>query len=399
MHIIQKALAVFLLVTMAGGVCHAQFVDHFEDNTVKGWDFFPGDGDASIDFVPKQGYASMVVDGSRDRHNAYWTIIKRNVAPFLELEKLKDPAHELRVEARVRIPRAPRRLNMMVNTQRTTDFHHDLMEFDIPDTSWHVISMTTRNLDAVKGDSLFIQLGVTDFGLGRYEVDVDYYRADIVNVKKAGPDKGIRVPYHPPIPAVNTFSSHLPVTHDALINLDFPEVNFNDWQVKEKEGNARVLTVNGNQWAVLRWDFQQFKNQKAGGAALLELTTQSVAKGGNYIAAYGQDFGMEFGKIRVIEILGGDPGWEQEKVSYNSLMQGKPYEAVFNEQMMYDTEVAEQKGGKTYITISEPIMQRLLNGTTKGLLIRPLGAVNASFYASENGKGNAGPKLHFSTRK
>ncbi|AHM62664.1 hypothetical protein D770_22085 [Flammeovirgaceae bacterium 311] len=396
---IQKTIAVFLMVLMATGICQAQFIDSFEDNKLEGWLFFPGDGNASIDFVPKQGYATMVVDASKDRHNAYWTIIKRNVAPFLKLEKLKDPAFELRVEARVRIPRAPRRLNIMVNTQKTTDFHHDLMEFDIPDTSWHVISMTTRNLDAVPGDSLFVQLGVTDFGLGQYEVDVDYFKADIVNTKKADPDKGLRVPYHPPIPDLNTFSNHLNVTHDALINLDFPEVNFNDWQVKEKGGNARILTVNGNQWAVLRWDLKQFKNQKAQGAAVLELTTQSVSKGGNYIEAYGQDYGMEFGKIRVIEILGGDPDWEQGKVTFNSLMQGKPYEEVFNEQMMYDTEMAEQNGDKTYITISEPVLQRLLDGTTKGLLIRPLGAIDASFYASENGKGMDGPKIHFNTKK
>jgi hypothetical protein len=44
-------------------------------------------------------------------------------------------------------------------------------------------------------------------------------------------------------------------------------------------------------------------------------------------------------------------------------------------------------------------MQRLLNGTTKGLLIRPLGAINASFYASENQKGQMGPKLHFNIIK
>jgi hypothetical protein len=39
-------------------------------------------------------------------------------------------------------------------------------------------------------------------------------------------------------------------------------------------------------------------------------------------------------------------------------------------------------------------MQRLFNGTTIGLLIRPLGAISASFYASENQKGQLGAKLH-----
>jgi hypothetical protein len=41
----------------------------------------------------------------------------------------------------------------------------------------------------------------------------------------------------------------------------------------------------------------------------------------------------------------------------------------------------------------------MLDGKTKGLLIRPLGALDASFYASENQLGNNGPKLHFNIVK
>jgi hypothetical protein len=39
-------------------------------------------------------------------------------------------------------------------------------------------------------------------------------------------------------------------------------------------------------------------------------------------------------------------------------------------------------------------MQRLFDGTTKGILIRPLGALSGSVYASES-KADNGPKLHF----
>jgi hypothetical protein len=73
------------------------------------------------------------------------------------------------------------------------------------------------------------------------------------------------------------------VKHDALINSDYPEVNLNDWHVREKEGLARVLTVSANQWAILRWDLEKDKNSKADGPGLLEITTQSVSTGGNYI--------------------------------------------------------------------------------------------------------------------
>ena len=63
----------------------------------------------------------------------------------------------------------------------------------------------------------------TDFGIGEYYVDLDYYRADIINVNLAGPDKGEPLPYHPPVPDLSTFSNHLDVSHDGLINSDFPD--------------------------------------------------------------------------------------------------------------------------------------------------------------------------------
>jgi hypothetical protein len=349
-----------------------------------------------MDFVQMDGYARILVDATKDRDNVYWTLIKRDVTAFLDLSKLQDPSFQLRVEARVRVHDAPRRVNMMVNTQRTTNFHIDLMEFDIPDTTeWHTISMTTKKFDAVPGDTVYVQLCATDYGLGKYSVDVDYYRADIVNVHTAGPDKGELVPYHPPVPDVGTFSNHLDVTHDCLINSDFPDVNLNNWSVKEHGGNARTLTVNANQWAILRWDFRKYKNSKVDGSGLLELTTQAVPKGGNYIEAFGEDFGVEFGKVRVIEIIGGDPEWDQNTITYNKFIRGRAYSDVFNTQMIFDIELSDEPGSKNFITISKPVLQRMLDGKTKGLLIRPLGALDASFYASENQPGSNGPKLHF----
>ncbi len=397
---IRNTLAVFLLILITSGICQAQFLDSFKSKKIEGWFFFTGDGAATMDFVQMDGYARILVDATKDRDNVYWTLIKRDVSAFLDLNKLKNPSFQLRVEARVRVHNAPRRVNMMVNTQRTTNFHIDLMEFDIPDTSeWHTISMTTKKFDAVPGDTVYVQLCVTDYGLGKYYVDLDYYRADILDVHLAGPDKGELVPYHPPVPDIGIFSNHLVVTHDCLINSDFPDVNFNNWHVKEQNGDARILTVNANQWAILRWDFEKYKNLKVDGPGLLELTTQSVPIGGNYIEAFGEDFGIEFGKIRVIEVIGGDPQWDQNKVTYNNFMQGNIYSDVFNTQMIYDTEISDKPGSKNFIIISKPVLQRMLDGKTKGLLIRPLGALDASFYASEYQLGNNGPKLHFNIVK
>ena len=384
-----------LIVMMSTAICQSQFIDSFDNQTINGWFTLTGDGDVSMDFIQKEGYARILVDATKDKHNVWWALIKRDITSSLDLDKLKNPDFELRVEAKIRVSHAPKRVNFMINTQRTTDYHKQLKEFDIPDTQgWHTISMTTNDLDAVSGDTLYVQLAATDWGLGNYYVDVDYYRADIININEVEPDKGEPLTYHPEVANLNTFSNHLEVAHDGLINTDFPDVNFNDWHVKEQTAEARTLMVNANQWAILRWDFKNYKALKANGSGVLELTTQSVSKGGNYVDKYGEDLGIEFGKVRIIEIFEGDSFWDQKTVTYNNFMKDSMYSAVFNTQMIFDTELSEESGGKNFITLSRPVMQRLLDGTTKGILIRPLGAVDASFYASENKLGNA-PKLHF----
>lgn len=385
--------------TLLGGLLifaplsYADFVDDFNNQSVAGWQTLTGDGNAQLTFLPMDGVARMQVDATKDQHNIYWTIIKRDVAPSLDMEKLKSPDYELRVEARVRPSHSSRRVNFMINTQRTTDFHEHLREYDLGQSSdWQIISMTTRNFDAGPGDQVNIQLGVTDWGPGEYYLDVDYYRAQVVKVKHAKPDVGEPLVYHPPIPPLETFKQHLKVKHDATINSAFPLVNFNNW----KSDNARVLTVSAGQYPLLRWDLQSFRGQKANGAGVLELTTQSVQKGGDYIGALGEDFGIEFDKVRVFEIFGGDENWQQNTVTFANFTQEKDIQSTINGQMIFDTEVAQAKG-KTLVTISRPILQRLLDGTTRGLLLQPLGALEVSFYDSEHGDGSQAPKLHFST--
>ena len=388
-------LASLLSLAVAG---RAQFRDDFDRPAIDGWFTLTGDGSAKAALVPQDGFARLAIDATADRHGVWYTLIKRDISASLDLAKLKDPAYELRVEARVRSSHAPRRVNFMLNTQRTTDYHEHLREYEIPDTDgWHVISMTTRNFDAGPGDTVFVQLCATDFGPDTYHVDIDYYRAEVVRVDEAGPDLGEPLVYHPPVPPVAAFAHHAAVTHDSVIRADFPDVNFNDWHAAEAGGPARVLTVDGSQWIVLRWDFGALRGRPADGAGLLELTTQSLALGGNYVGAMGRDLGEEFGKIHVIEILGGDPAWDQTTVTYASLMQGKPYAEVFNTQMIIDLELASAPGGKAFFTLPRPVLQRLLDGRSKGILIRPLGAISGTVYASENPAGH-GPVLHFNTK-
>ena len=370
----------------------ADFVDDFNTGeSVAEWQILTGDGNAELKLISMDGFARMQIDATKDQHNIYWTTIKRDVAQLLDLEKLKSPDYELRVEARVRPSHSPRRINFMINTQRTTDFHEHLREYDLGfNSDWQVVSMTTHNLDVLPGDQLNIQLCVTDWGLGEYYLDVDYFRAEVVKVKDAKPDSGEPLVYHPPIPSLDSFKYQIKVKHDATINSAFPEVNFNNWQ----SDNTRVLTVSAGQFPLLRWDFKSYRNKKASGAAVLALTTQSVQKGGNYIKALGEDFGIEFDKVRVFEIFGGDVNWQQSNVTFVNFTQGKDLQTLINGQMIFDTEVAPA-GEKTLITIPRPVMQRLLEGTTRGLLLQPLGALEVSFYDSEHSDGRYAPELHF----
>lgn len=370
----------------------ADFADEFNAKSVAEWQTLTGDGNAQLTLVPMDGFARMQVDATKDQHNIYWTTIKRDVSSSLDMEKLKSPEYELRVEARVRPSHSPRRINFMINTQRTTDFHEHLREYDLGfNADWQVVSMTTRNFDALPGDQISVQLCVTDWGLGEFYLDVDYFRAEVVKVKDAKPDSGEPLVYHPPVPSLDSFKHQIKVKHDAMINSAFPEVNFNNWQ----SDNVRVLTVSAGQFPLLRWDLKSYRDKKVSGAAVLALTTQSAQKGGNYIKALGEDFGIEFDKVRVFEIFGGDANWQQASVTFASFTQGKNLQSLINGQMIFDAEVAPA-GEKTLVTIPRPVMQRLLDGTTKGLLLQPLGALEVSFYDSEQGDGSLAATLHFS---
>src|ERR1035437_844406 len=106
MFSLGRKLKLFLLFLITSGICQAQFLDSFNNKKIEGWFMMTGDGTPKMDFIQKDGYASIFVDGTKDKHNVYWTLIKRNVSKFLDLNKLKDPSYQLRVEAKVRVHNA-----------------------------------------------------------------------------------------------------------------------------------------------------------------------------------------------------------------------------------------------------------------------------------------------------
>jgi hypothetical protein len=279
-------------------------------------------------------------------------------------------------------------VNLHLNTQRTTDFHSHLMEFDLPDSlNWHTISMTTRDFDAQPGDRVYGQLALMDWGAERYRVDLDYFKVEIIDVNTAGPDQGVQVPYRPPIPPLASFAHHLTVAQDGMIDLQFPDLNFSSWHTQEAGGRTHVLGVSGTQFVIMRWDFSKFAGKQVVGSGLLELATHTLQRSSDYL----KDFGM----VRVLEILGGDPRWNRREVTYRNLCQGQAQAQVLNTQMIIDIDVAPGRGNRNFITISHPVLQRMLDGKTLGLALRPLGAVHASFYSKQNQAEDLSPKLHF----
>ncbi len=363
----------------------AQFRDDFDGPSPVGWTVLAGDGRATGEFQLANGRGILSIDGSRDRDNIWWVLIKRNVASSLDARRLARPGEEVRVEARVRVREAPRRVHTQVNTQRTTDYHLNLREFDLPDTLWHTIATTTRRLDAHPGDSIFVELALTDGGPGRSTVEVDYYRADLVDPATAPPDQGEPMPYQPPPRHSNpeAYTYRVAAAQAATVDTAYPAVSFARWREANEGAGDPVGSVGGSRLAILRWDLARFAGRRVLGHGVLELTTSSLRIGPNDPEEYGQ--------IRVAEILGGDPRWERSTVTLDRLAAARPFETIVDPQMAMDSRVAGGRGSRTRITISRAVLQRLIDGRTLGLLLRPLGPIDAAFLTA----GADTPRLLF----
>lgn len=381
-------VSLFAVSLLSFFTASAQFIDHFDGTGVpEGWVFITGDGEATIDFRKKDGVASLYVDATKDKMNIWWALTRRQITG-LDLKKLIRPEYELRVETRIRVSHAPRRVNLHFNHQRTTDFHSHLMEFDIPDTTnWHTISMTTRDFETQPGDVINAHLALMDWGVKNYRIDFDYFKVDVVNRNTTTKDLGNPLPYHPTLADPATFGLHADATHDAMIDSEFRDKNFNHWTFNNLSGEAvSLLTVSNTQTVIMRWDVSDFKGKKIKAAGLLELSPHSVQRS--------PDFQKDFGMVRICEILAGDPRWNEEVVTFDNLRGGLSIDEVINTQMIIDDSVTWNANKKVLFTISQPVLQRLIDGRTLGLAIKPLGAVNASFFSKDAQQGSA-PRLYF----
>jgi hypothetical protein len=388
-HLLTALIAVLLLATPA----RAQFADNFDspsvpvdqDHARAGWAFRTGDGEATMDFAERGGHGLITVDARHDRRNIWWAMVRRSVSTSIDARTLARPDRELRVEARIRSSAAPRRVNLHFNHSRTTNFHSHLMEYDLPDTGWHTISFTTDGFDAEAKDEVFVQMAMMDWGRERFEVEIDYIKVDVVDPALSGPDIGNPLPYRPEAPLPAGLVHHVPSAADATIDSAWPDVSLAGW-ADLSEGYTPALSVGHTQMIALRFDLSPWRGRKPAGWGVLELTTEAVQRALTRLE--------EFGELRVVEILGGDPDWSRHSVTRNSLFAGQPETRVLG-QMMIDMPPGFARGGKTQIPVSPPVLERLLSGRTKGLAIEAQGAIVATFRSSESIDPEDRPMLHF----
>lgn len=372
-------------------IINGQFLDHFDSTKIHpDWMCFGGAGEVEIDFEQEPEHASIYLDATNDKMNVWWGIIKRHVKN-LDQEKLAKAGYELRVESKIKVSHAPRRVNMSFNHQRTSDFHSFLMEFDIADTgNWHVISMTTEDFDVKPNDNIHVQLALMDWGLSKYKVQIDYMKVDVVDPRETSPDLGNPQMYHPPVPPVSSFDKNLMVQQDAVIDKIYPDKNFHSWTDPLQPQLQNLLPVSHEQIIILKFDTEKYKDAIPLGNSVLALHLHHLE--------HSSDYKKDFGIVRLIEIFDGDENWDQSAVTYQSFMQGQVFEDVFNQQTIIDVDLTGHENKTIYFTISEAVMKRLLSGHTKGLAIFPLGAVHASFYGSEVSSKEVRPALFFNTK-
>lgn len=362
----------------------AQFVEDFEDNTpgsqengLPSWNSISGDGEVLFTQKIEDGYAALQVDARQDKRNIWYAFTQKSVTDALDLKELSKPHRALRIEARVRPSHAPRRVNLHLPIAGQTGHHDNLLEFDLPEASeWYTISMTVEGMKVEAEDKLLAQVSMMDWGnQGTYQLDVDYIKVQVVDTRKAEPDQGDAVRYRPPLADPATFAIIRLVAEDVSIDSSFPEVNLQEWM----EGDKITLPVDATKTILLRWDFADLRGQQVRGEGQLEIYTQRLARL--------KDNPKDFGEVRISEIIAGDKHWQEATVTYQSLMQGQPYHTVINEQTTVDTPLAAERSGKVVITLSQPVLQRLVDGVTSGLAIRPLGLIDAALMDQRTEEG------------
>ncbi|MDX2186653.1 MAG: hypothetical protein SFV32_06965 [Opitutaceae bacterium] len=366
-----------------------QFVDEFEGRgDPAGWSTLTGDGEAVATVVVRDGIARFSVDATHDKRGIWWAILRREIGSQLDWAAIANGKNALRVEARVRASEPIKRVNLSFNTPRTRDYHRHLLEFELEEANhWYTLSMTVDDLDLTVPEAVNVQLAMMDWGLGSYSVEIDSIRVMTADPRDRQSEGGNGLPYHPPIPDDATFELSSLAAEYATLDSKESGAVLDDWSVVSNGRTLPGASVGGNLRAIFRWDLSEFRGKRVNAVGTLTLTTLALSK----TAAARKDFGM----VRVVEMIGGPADWSRSSISWNSLIGSESELRVFNSQMIIDGELGPGPRQKARFTIPAPVLQRLIDGRSKGIALLPLGSLQATVAAS----GEDAPLLRFSTRE
>jgi len=383
----SMAVMIFTIIPL---LCIAQYrVDFngdyqgFEPNNLKDWRTATGDGNIIFRQKFEEGSVALSIDPLRDKKNIWYAFMHQSISDHIDFEKLKQPGYELRMEAKVMPSHAPRRINMYLSSLDSGGF---LREFDLDKANeWHTISMVTSGFDFDPNIPLMTQVSMMDWGISEiYELKIDYIKVDLVKVTDDPKQFGEPLIYRPSLKTADVYPEILLPSKNAMIDSKMPNEALTGWS-DEVEGKAGVLQVDQSKTVLLQWDFSKYKGKKVAEAGQLELSTNTLLRKRNSQ--------KDFGEIRCSEILNVVDPWDDATVTYNSFLGDNAYYEAIVSQCIVDTKVNPQKNGKTVVSISRRVLQRLLDGKTDGIALKALGLISASFFDTENEA--LAPKLRF----
>jgi len=357
-------------------------MDHPDDNST--WVTHFGDGAIVPSLEAKVGYMRFKVNAEGASHNVWWTIMISEIQPNKELGPLPE-GYKLWMEAEVRASHPFKRINMRLKSQRTVDHHADLMEFDLGSgLDWQTLRFYPPGLDYQPGDRLSCHLAMIDWGLEQFHLDVRN-----VKIYVAGPDQlslsANALPYHPEPNPASSYQHKITVEEDGMVDLVYPDENLFGWG----DGNQRLLGVSHDLVSLLKWDLSEIDAGTVDDWGLLKMEVHSSIQV--------PEPSDEYCRIRVMEIIGGIEDWQAKSLTYRDLANGSQQWEVFSQQMMIDMFVPVGTDKTLNIPVSPPVLQRLLDGTTKGLAIFPLGTIQCLFYSKQNNEKAA--KLYYNLKK
>jgi len=372
--LVIKSGLIGMTLAIGGQLLFGSFYEGFDEATggfsaqgIPGWNSFHGDGNVLFEQRIHGGVATLQVNALQDKRNIWYALTHKDISSFLDLEDLARDDRELRIEARVRASHAPRRCNLYLAHY---PYHDHLREFDLPDTEWHVISMTTRDWQVQPDSGLIAQVSMMDWGVGDYyRLEIDYVKVEIVDPRNIEPDSPLQVRYRPPLADPGSFNTLLPASSTVMVDREYPERSMDGWTWERKGEAVELISVDESKVALISWDFEDIDPEDIVGEGQLSITAFGLARL--------SDSEKDFGEIRISEIL--NPADLSLAAKGYSAFLGLHSEAyLINSQTTVDTKV--NADGETVVTLSNPVLKRLASGESKGLAIRALGLIDAHFY-------------------